>query len=223
MKYLVDSGRSKDVVVRYNTNLNKVKHKDIDLYELLPHFKRVNMCCSMDATEEAAEWIRTGLHWNSWLDNFKRGLFLNEQFGMDAMVIDVTLTLPGLINLKALIELALELKVKSYVKVTFDFDSSVLMSPMCLPRDLLTEVCDELIEFESRVGSPLTYIYRETLIELKKRQTYEEKYPNWSKGQSEGKKRLQNLADFRQDKSKIMLEDLLKKNEKVLNWWNSIK
>ena len=222
MKYLIDTGLSKQVVVRYNTNLNRISHKGINLYDLLPHFKRVNMCCSMDATQSTAEWIRTGLKWNDWLTNLKSGIFLNKIFGMDSMVIDVTITLPGLLDMKNLIQLAVDLNVKSYVKITFDFDPSVLMSPMCLPRDILNELLDELIEFETLIGNQYTKIYSETFAEMKKKPTFQEKYDNWESGLKNGKIYISKIADYRNDKEKITIEEILSTYPKILAWWNNI-
>ena len=52
MNQLVESGQSKNVIVRYNTNLSRITYKEYDLYKLLPHFKKVNICASIDGVEE---------------------------------------------------------------------------------------------------------------------------------------------------------------------------
>lgn len=58
-----------DVTLQYNTNgtvkLNKRQK------ELLLKFKEIQFHISMDGIKELAEYIRTGLNWNSWLRNFK--------------------------------------------------------------------------------------------------------------------------------------------------------
>lgn len=220
MKSLVESGHSKNVVVRYNTNLSRTSYKGNNLYELLPHFKRVNICASMDATGHVAEYIRSGLKYNEWLENFKQGIFLNDLYGMDAMVLDVTLTLPGMLDMKNLIDLAIELKVKSYVKITFDFEPGAIMSPMCLPRDVLNELLDELIEYESKHGNELTRVYRETFIDMKTRPTFYDKYDNFKKGIRAGKDRYIKIDSFRKEPN--VLTDILSTNPKVLEWYNNI-
>lgn len=223
MQHLVESGHSKNVTVRYNTNLSRLKYKGINLYDLLPHFKHVNMCCSQDATTEVAEWIRTGLKWDEWLSNFKSGIFLTKQFNMDSMVIDVTLTLPGMLDMKNLIDLALELGVKSYVKISFDFDPSAIMSPMCLPRELLDEICNELIEYEYTVGDHLTRVYSETFKNMLTRPTFAEKYGNsFPQGLVAGKQRYQRIADHRRDSENVTIEQIFRRNNKVAEWWNKI-
>lgn len=226
MKYLVESGHSKNVVVRYNTNLSQVERNGVKLYDLLPHFKRVNMCCSQDATEEVAEFVRTGLKWNQWLDNFQDGIFLNNLFGQDAMVIDVTITLPGLLDMHNLMRLAKNLGVKSYVKITFDFDSSAVMSPMALPRHILDPILHDLIEFEKSLNTPLTHVYRETFESMLSRPTFEEKYPeSYVDGLHKGKQRMIDIARFRKDGEpghSVDIDYIFETHPKVLAWWKNL-
>jgi organic radical activating enzyme len=226
MKYLVDNDQAHKVTVRYNTNLSLIERNGTKLYDLLPHFKNVNMCCSQDATGKIAEFVRTGLKYDRWLDYFKQGIFLNSQFGSDAMVIDVTVTLPGLLDMKNLMNLAVELGVKSYVKITFDFDSGVLMSPMSLPRKILDPILMDLIDYEKSLESDLTKVYRETFENMLSRPTFEEKYPDqYIEGARRGKARLQSIAEFRKDGYNghaLTIEEILAANDSVLSWWNSI-
>lgn len=225
MKYLVEHNQAHKVVVRYNTNLSIIERQGIKLYELLPHFKKVNMCCSQDATGKIAEFIRTGLKFDQWMNNFKQGLFLNSKYGMDAMVIDVTITLPGLLDMKSLMDLAVELGVKSYVKITFDFDSSALMSPMCLPRKILDPILYDLIDYEKKLNSKWTSVYRETFENMLSRPTFEEKYGmTYIQGLENGKHRLQKIAEFRRDgrNDTLTIEDIFSRNDDILNWWNSL-
>jgi hypothetical protein len=219
MKYLVEHDLAKNVIVRYNTNLSRTKYKGIELYDLLPKFKRVNMCCSIDATETIGEYIRSGLKWDEWLINFKNGIFLNQQYGMDAMVLDVTLTLPGMLDMKNMIDLAVELKVKSYVKITFDFDPSAIMSPMCLPREILNPLLDELIEYESMHGNELTRVYRDTFIDMKTRPNFSEKYEHYSRGLVNGKHRYDKIDEHRKDGN---MRDILKTSKAIIDWYDSI-
>ncbi len=226
MKYLVDHDQAKKVTVRYNTNLSIIERNNVKLYDLLPHFKHVNMCCSQDATGKIAEFIRTGLKYDKWLENFKQGIFLNSKYGMDAMVIDVTITLPGLLDMKALMDLATQLGVKSYVKITFDFDSSIVMSPMCLPRKILDPILHDLIEYENSISSPFTKVYRETFENMLLRPTFEEKYKeNYKLGLKHGKDRMQKIAVFRKDGKEnqaVTIEEIFSNNKEVLDWWHNI-
>jgi hypothetical protein len=220
MQYLVDSGHSKSVTVRYNTNLSRTTYKGINLYDLLPHFKHVNMCCSQDATGEVAEYVRSGLKWDEWLQNFKNGIFLNNAYGMNGMVIDVTLTLPGMLDMKNLIDLAVSLGVKSYVKITFDFDPSAMMSPMCLPKEILHPVLDELIAHEQLHGNEFTRIYSDTFRDMKNRPNFSDKYTDYQRGLVNGKKRYERIDAHR--KESTVLREILSRDPRVLEWYDSI-
>ena len=220
MKYLVDSGHSKNVTVRYNTNLSRISHKGVNLYDLLPHFKKVNVSASIDGTEEIVEYIRHGIKWDLWLENFKKGLFLNELYGDDGIVLDITITSPGLFSLKNLFDLALKLNVKSYIKKTFAFDSSIVMSPSMIPKSILNEIIDDNIEYMKNRVTPKTQIYIESLEDLRITKTFEEQYDNYLDGIKQGKKRIDFIDELR--KNKGILEKIFSKNTNLLNWWNNI-
>jgi hypothetical protein len=174
----------------------------------------------MDATGYVAEYIRSGLKWDEWLTNFKNGIFLNDLYGMNAMVIDVTLTLPGMLDMKNLIDLAIKLQVKSYVKITFDFDPSAIMSPMCLPRDILNPILDELIDYERINGNELTRIYSQTFEDMKTRPNFSDKYSDYVQGLRNGKNRYKQIDIFRKEETE--LRKIMGLNPKVLEWYSNI-
>jgi hypothetical protein len=221
MKYLVDKGQSKNVVVRYNSNLSRISFKGQNLFDLLPHFKNVNLAASIDGTEDIVEYVRCGINWNSWFNNFKQGLFLNDIYGLDGMVFDLTVTTPGLFSIKNLFDIATELNIKTYFKTTFSFDSSVVMSPLCLPKNLLDEVIDNILLYIEPKLTPLNRIYYEGLMDLKNKKTFEEMYSDYKEGLKRGKEKLQKIDAFRGDEYKF--DNILKKNNtKVYEWWKSI-
>jgi len=220
MKYLVDSGHSKNVTVRYNTNLSRTSFKGTNLYDLLPHFKKVNVSASIDGTDKIVEYIRHGIKWETWLDNFKKGLFLNELYGDDGMVLDITITSPGLFSMKDLFDLALELNVKSYIKKTFAFDSSIIISPSMIPRTILNQIIDDNINYMKLKVTPKTKIYIESLENLKITNTFEEIYDNSLDGIVEGKKRMILIDKLRNNEG--VLENIFSKNTDLINWWLTI-
>lgn len=220
MKYLVDSGHSKNVTVRYNTNLSRTSFKGTNLYDLLPHFKKVNLSASIDGTDKIVEYIRHGIKWETWLDNFKKGLFLNELYGDDGMVLDITITSPGLFSMKDLFDLALELNVKSYIKKTFAFDSSIIISPSMIPRTILNQIIDDNINYMKLKVTPKTKIYIESLENLKITNTFEEIYDNSLDGIVEGKKRMILIDKLRNNEG--VLENIFSKNTDLINWWLTI-
>jgi hypothetical protein len=218
MQQLVDSGKSKDVVIRYNTNLSRVIYKNYSLYDLLPHFKKVNVCASIDGVGTVGEYIRTGLKWNQWIDNFKQGYFLIDQYGDDALVFDVTLTTPGLFDLKNMFDCVSELGVKSYFKITFAFDPSVVMSPLCLPKDILEETVNELLEYMEPRVTPKTQVYIDTLKNLLTRPTFYESYPDAKQGIKQGKQNIEFLESIRD--CDVTFRSVL--NNRAKEWWDKI-
>ena len=223
MKYLVDNNQAQNVIIRYNTNLSRTSYKGTNLYDLLPNFKNVNLCASIDGTGRIVEFVRTGIIWENWLNNFKGGLFLNELYGDNGMVMDLTLTTPGLFSVKNLFDLALELDVKTYIKTTFSFDSSVIMSPLCVPKEILIEIIDDILEYIKPRVTTKTMIYVEALENLKTKQTFEESYEDYRDGWKRGKSNMNRIAEFRKDAFyQLTFESIISQNEKLLKWWNEI-
>jgi hypothetical protein len=220
MQYLVQSKHSKNVTVRYNTNLSRTSFKGINLYDLLPHFKKVNVSASIDGTHEIVEYVRHGIKWEQWLKNFKEGLFLNELYGDDGMVMDITITSPGLFSMKNLFDLALELNIKSYIKKTFAFDSSIIMSPSMMPKYILNQIIDDNINYMKTKVTPKTEIYIESLEDLRVTKTFEELYDNYLEGIKQGKKRMTFIDELRNNNG--ILESIFSKNMDLINWWNNI-
>ena len=219
MQQLVDNGHAKNVTVRYNTNLSRVKYKDYNLWDMLPHFKNVNICASIDGAYEVGEFIRDGLKWDEWIENFESGMFLIDQFGDDAMVFDVTLTTPGLLHLKDLFDVAWKLDVKSYFKFTFAFDPSVVMSPMCLPKSVSKPLCEDMISYFEKKKTWKNRVYIESLKNLINRKSFDEEWPDtYSDALKRGKEFQQFLDKIRN--TKLTFEDTLYGN--ALEWWNNI-
>jgi sulfatase maturation enzyme AslB (radical SAM superfamily) len=59
----VDAGYSKNINLRYNTNLTTLKYKDISIVDLWLKFKSVEIQCSLDATGEPFNYLRSGTTW----------------------------------------------------------------------------------------------------------------------------------------------------------------
>jgi hypothetical protein len=220
MKYLVDTGQSKDVIVRYNTNLSRTSYKGINLYDLLPHFKYVNVSASVDGVGENVEYVRHGLDWDKWLVNFKDGLFLNKIYGNESIVLDVTITSMGLLSMKELFDLALELDVASYIKKTFAFDSSIIMSPSMFPRPILELMIDDILGYMRPKVTPKTQIYIDALEDLRQCKTFEETYDNVNTGLKEGKQRMQQIDEIRKNSGK--LEEIFSQYPELISWWSKI-
>jgi hypothetical protein len=222
MEYLVNNDLAKNVWVRYNSNFSRTTYKHWDLKEMLPKFKMVQICASIDGTGEIVEYVRHGIKWNEWINNFKNYMFLNNKYGDYGIAFDLTITTPGLFSLKDLFDLSLELNVHTLIKTTFAFDGSIIMCPQVLPRELYDEVIDDVIQYirPKLVNNPKFNYWITCLEDLKKRQTFQEKYPDWEESLKRGLHNLKRVDTWR--KNEGVIEKIFSDNPKVLQWWNSV-
>ena len=220
MDQLKDSKRKKEITIRYNTNLSRVDYKKYNLFDMLEGFKAMNICASIDGAGAIGEYIRTGIKWDDWLDNFKRGIYLNEQYGDDGMVFDVTLTTPGLFGLKDLFDVVTELDVKSYFKFTYGFTPNVLMCPDALPKSIVESYCNELIEYMESRKTEKTQVYIDSLKNLIERKSFDEQWEgdDLKYGMRNGKENLLFLEKIRDQE--LTFREIL--NEPGKEWWDGI-
>jgi hypothetical protein len=215
MKRIVELGDGLRLYARYNSNLSRVNYKGVNLYhDILAHIRDWQMCASLDGTGAIGEYIRTGLKYNEWVDNFKQGLEIATH--RRQMRIDFTLTLPGMLDVVNVQKLADELNVDILAKVTFTFTPDIIMSPLALPREILNSLVDELIT-NNNLGAAL----KSVLLQLKNRPNMEEMYPvEYQTGMRKGKRRILALEGIRKDK--LCMRDILSANKDTLKWWDSI-
>lgn len=214
MQRIVELGDGPGLYARYNTNLSRINYRGVNLYrDILSNIRDWQICASLDGTGIVGEYIRTGLNYYEWLDNFKQGL--KYQRHRRQMRIDFTLTLPGLFEVENIVRLAEELNVDVLAKVTFAFSPDILMSPLSLPRKLLDNIVD-------RLANNTNGAMRDVLLQLKNRPTFEEQWPTeYANGAVRGKNRILTLERIRGDN--YTLADILKKDADVYDWWQNIR
>ena len=212
MKRIVELGDGPRVYARYNTNLSRVSYRGINLYtDILANIRDWQICASLDGTGTTGEYIRTGLDYTAWLNNFKEGLQYAKH--RRQMRIDFTLTLPGLFEVENITALAKELGVDILAKVVFSFTPDIIMSPLALPRDILDKKIDQLLPHT-------TGALHDVLAQLKNRQTFEEQWPaNFAKELAKGKGRMLQLDSIRGGTS---FRDILAQDTEILGWYDSI-
>jgi len=215
MQRIVELGDGPNVYARYNTNLSRVNYRGTNLYnDILRHLRDWQICASLDGTGAIGEYIRTGLDYNSWLENFRQGVEIASH--RRQMRIDFTLTLPGMFEVTRIAQLAQELEVDVLAKVVFSFSPDIIMSPLALPRDILHPWVDEIL------GSlPSNSSLRDILEQLKTRPTFQEQWPNeWQTALVKGKNRILQLEQIRNDK--YTLADILSERPQAYEWYQSI-
>lgn len=218
MKRIIDLGFADQVYVRYNTNLSKTSFKNIQLFDLLPKFQDWQICASIDGTGEVGEYIRDGLNYESWLENFKQGLAVAKT--SREMRLDYTITMPGLLELKNMFDLSQQLDVEILTKVMFTFSASAVLSPLALPRDLMCEIIDEALAYMIPKATRKQQSLIDVLKNLKDRENLEDMYLGFDAhlGRMNGKSRQEALDKLRgQDITKILAKD-----KRILDWWKNI-
>ena len=214
MKRIVELGDGPRLYARYNTNLSRVHYKGTNLYtDILQNIRDWQICASIDGTGRIGEYIRTGLKYNQFVDNFKQGLEIAKH--KRQMRLDFTLTLPGLFEVERIQQLANELNVDILAKVIFTFTPDIIMSPLALPRKILERIVDQII-----ANNTLGQALEDVLIQLKNRPTIEEQFPDYKSGLQKGKRRVLQLENIRNDK--FTMHDILSADKEILTWWENI-
>jgi len=216
MKRIVELGDGPNVYARYNTNLSRISYRGIDLYkDILSNLRDWQICASLDATGAIGEYIRTGLDYNQWLENFRRGVEIRTNSRQ--IRIDFTLTLPGMFEIKSLQQLSEEMGVELLAKVVFGFSPDIVMSPLALPRELLEPWIDEYLN-----DNTLSSVLKDMLIQLRSRPTFAEQFPDtYAKGIAQGKARVLQLEQIRTQS--VTMTDILSGRPEVLKWWMQIE
>jgi len=213
MRRIIELGDGKNVYARYNTNLSRIAYGGIDLYrDILSNIRDWQICASLDGTGHTGEYVRTGLHYESFLENFRQGLKIATN--PRQMRLDFTLTLPGMTEVDAMNSLAAELGVEMLAKVIFSFSPDIILSPLALPRAVLDPWVDELA---GRSAGAMC----DVLLQLKNRPCFEEQWPDqYQEGLRKGKARVLQLEQIRTQR--VTMTDILGSRPDVLKWWMQI-
>jgi hypothetical protein len=213
MKQIVDQGDGGLVYARYNTNLSRVQYRGTNLYsDILDRIRDWQICASIDGTGTIGEYIRTGLSWPTFLENFKKGLAHARH--PRQMRLDFTLTLPGMFEVENIARVAQELGVDVLAKVIFSFTPDIVMSPLSLPRELLHPWIDELLPVTSGA-------LHSVLAQLKTRPTFAEQWPDtYRAAVAAGRDRVLKLESIRP--AATNMHAILQQRPDVARWWDEI-
>lgn len=208
MQRMIDLDFANQVYIRYNTNLSRTEYKGQNIYDMLPRFQDWQICASIDGTGAVGEYIRDGLDYNQWLDNFKQGLSIART--AREMRLDYTITMPGLLELKNMFDLSKELDVQILTKVMFTFSDDEIFSPLSVPQPLLHEIIDDALDYIKPHATWKQQSMIDVLENMKTRKCFT---PT-----AKGKARQMYIDKIRS----VSIDDVLK-NTKLWEWWNTIE
>lgn len=222
LEEMLNNGSASKCYMRYNSNLSRVQFGDKNLYAYMPKFKDWMMCASIDGTGDIVEYIRTGIKWDQWLENFKQGVRLPG--GNRKMKLDLTITAPGMFALKDLFDLSVELDVEIITKTTFAFHPDIMWTPLSWPREILNNVVDDILAYCEPRANWNHRSFISNLEALKHtRNTHAEEWPDtYQEALGRGKRWVQYLEQLRED-TNVTMRTIYSENTDLLAWWDSIE
>jgi hypothetical protein len=214
MRRIIELGNGKQVYARYNTNLSRVDYRGVNLFsDILQHLRDYQICASLDGTGAIGEYIRTGLDYRQWLNNYQQACE-HRRYSRQCRI-DFTLTLPGLFDIENIVKLAEDTDSEILAKLVFSFSPDIILSPLALPRELLDSEVDRLAT-QLPNGA-----LRDVLLQLKTRPTFAEQWPaTYQAGLAKGKARVLQLESIRQDT--VTLDTILQPYQHIHAWYQSI-
>ena len=208
MQRMIDLDFADQVYIRYNTNLSRTEYQGQNIYEMLPKFQDWQICASIDGTGAVGEYIRDGLDYAQWLENFKQGMSIAKT--AREMRLDYTITMPGLLELKNMFDLSRELDVQILTKVMFTFSDDEIFSPLAVTKPLLHEIIDDALD---HIKPRATWKQQSMIDVLENMKTRKCFTPT-----AKGKARQIHIDKIRS----VSIDDVLK-NTKLWEWWNTIE
>ena len=218
MKRIIELGYHDSVSIRYNSNMSRINFFGMNLFDdILSKFSHWSILASIDGAGEVGEYVRTGLKWDQWLSNMQYA----RKFAKSRrdLRMDLTMTMPGMLGLQDMLDVAEDLDVDLLAKRVFGFDPTNIWSPMCLPRNILDRIVDKFLQKNKKRLKNHIYFFS-ALHDLKQKPTYDETYTKkqYQTGLEDGKKRVEKLDRIRGTD----IRKILSKDKEILEWWTNI-
>jgi hypothetical protein len=136
------------------------------------------------------------------------------------MLIDLTLTGPGLFDLKNLFDYSRELDVRIETKRMFAFHPDIVFSPMSWPRHILDRIVKDILDYiEPRATHKQETLVRE-LKSLLVTPTFKEQWPDRADLEFfKGRNWQDKIADIRKNETDIRIEDIYSADSELYDWW----
>ena len=120
------------ITLEYNTNLFHDAFFDSEKREILNKFKKIRLGISLDSVSENVEFIRDGIKWSKFLERYNK---LKGDDLYEILSIDITFSLPLLLNVSGLASFLLNERASYTIQMINGNGYSVVLSPEILkPR-----------------------------------------------------------------------------------------
>ena len=134
------------------------------------------------------------------------------------MLLDLTITGPGMFSLKDLFELSIELDVKIETKIMFAFHPDIVFSPFAWPRHILDKHINSLLLYMEPRATHKQQTLISTLKEMKSRPTFQEQWPDtWHQAFKNGNNYQMKLNEIRNEKTTML--SIYSLDSELYNWW----
>ena len=159
LEYLLQSGKSQNMQLFYNTNLSLSAEKLKNWLVQLDSFQRIFLFCSLDGVGERGEYIRSGLNYAHFLENFE--LLLADKTNRE-VILDCTVTSLFLFDPISLAELALRFQVQVFAKLMIGMEkTSKFLRCEFLPQELRLQLLRKWQEYyDQRSAAERALLFR---------------------------------------------------------------
>jgi molybdenum cofactor biosynthesis enzyme MoaA len=150
LQKLIDTEQSKDVTLRYNTNLSVIQYKDKNIIDMWKHFKSVSVTISLDAIGIPLNYIRSGSDWTKISSNIDQLLHYQKNLPNLDLKLAPTVSMLNVWFLPELFQYAKDKKIPISTNILYGPDY-LSLSALCneelknLAREKLLEVKDMIL------------------------------------------------------------------------------
>lgn len=218
---LIELGVSKNVKLRYHSNLSSTQFKGKLLTDYFDNFKKIEFFCSLDGTGVIGEWIRTNLDYAKWKENFSELVGYRDKNNHIEIQLAITVTTPTLFEFENLYELCKEYNISPDFQTCYSLEATNLLSPKSFPKDIIKSILDGFLishEDDDNYIIQKFRIYSEFLMS----QNFFENDATYDDNFREGVKRILYLDENRPYKN-ITFDTILMNNRRLSEFYQKKK
>lgn len=221
MNQIVKIGRPQDIDVRYSTNLSRTSYQGQNIVDLVAPFRKVEFYLSLDGVGAVGEYIRTGLNWTQWQKDFEF-LMARRRSNM-RIVIDCTLTLPGLLDAEPFLDYFADFEVEISAKPVLTYSRCYYLAPQVLPEILYRPlIAGRIAELHEKKNALNTSFFA-TLESYSMMQSFEvDRREEYADIVLKAKEWCERFEKIRAASDTVTFSSLLGQQPSLTSWWNSI-